>query len=142
MPRIRGRSSLFERLVPGAAPYRSLSCQEQTAQRIGAIKSHLERLLNARQGCSQSTPGLGLNDFNDSSLGSADLLVQISADIRRAVEAFEPRIKVLGVHFQPEPDLPLELNFRLNCAMQVNHKQEQVQIDLVMNGRDRYTQVK
>jgi type VI secretion system protein len=142
MAHVSVRNSLFERLVPDAAPHGSLSRHDFTAQRIDAIKSHLERLLNARLGCSQSAPGLGLIDFNDSALGSADLLVQISADIRRAIAAFEPRIRVLEVHFHPDPDLPLELNFRLDCGLQVDEKEQQVQIDLIMNGRDRYTHVK
>ena len=69
-------------------------------------------------------------------------MVAISTDIRRSVEAFEPRIKVTGVRFQPDPDLPLELNFRLDCQVQVNHKEEQVQIEVAMHGRDGYTRVR
>lgn len=136
-----GHISLFERLMPDATPYRSLSRQQRAAQRIDAIKRHLERLLNARQGCSQSSPELGLRDFNGGSQGSTDLLIAISADIRRSVEVFEPRIKVIGVQFQPDPDLPLELNFRLDCQVRINNREEQVQIYVAMHSCDRYTRV-
>ena len=105
-------ASLFERLEPDAPRYRPGSADEQARQRIEAIKRHLEQVLNSRQGCSQSSPELGLRDFNGVTQASSDLVVAISADIRRSVEAFEPRIKVTGVRFQPDPDLPLELNFR------------------------------
>lgn len=137
-----GGSSLFERLEPDAPRYRPGSADEQARQRVEAIKLHLEQVLNSRQGCSQSSPELGLRDFNGITQASSDLVVAISADIRRSVEAFEPRIKIKGVRFQPDPDLPLELNFRLDCQVQVNHKEEQVQIEVAMHGRDGYTRVR
>lgn len=139
MPRSSGRGSLFDRLSPDARPFHSLSCQEQTAQRIDAIKVHLERLFNARQGCSQSSPELGLTDFNGH-FGGTDLMARIGADIRRTVETFEPRLKVRGLHFQPNPDAPLELNFRLDCQVRSHSQDEHVQIDLVINHR--HTHVK
>lgn len=135
-------ASLFERLEPDAPRYRPGSADEQAGQHIEAIKRHLEHVLNSRQGCSQSSPELGLRDFNGVTQASSDLVVAISADIRRSVEAFEPRITVIGVHYQPDPDLPLELNFRLDCQVRVNHKDEQVQIEVAMHGRDGYTRVR
>jgi type VI secretion system protein len=139
MPRSNARASLFERLVTEATPYHSLSRQEQAAQRIAAIKLHLERLFNARQGCSSSSPELGLKDFNGN-LGGTDLMVHIGADIRRTVETFEPRLKVIGLRFHPDPASPLELNFQLDCQVRIHNHEEQVQIDLVINHRR--TQVK
>ncbi|WP_256831561.1 type VI secretion system baseplate subunit TssE [Pseudomonas sp. Pse1] len=134
--------SLFERLEHDAPRYRPGSADEQARQRVEAIKRHLEQVLNSRQGCSQSSPELGLRDFNGVTQASSDLVVAISADIRRSVEAFEPRITVTGVRYQPDPDLPLELNFRLDCQVRVNHKEEQVQIEVAMHGRDGYTRVR
>ena len=67
-------------------------------------------------------------------------MVQIGADIRRTVEDYEPRLRVLGLHFQPNPELPLELNFRLDCQVRMHHQDERVQIDLVVNHR--HTRVK
>lgn len=137
-----GSTSLFERLEPDAPRYRQASADEQARQRIDAIKRHLEHVLNARQGCSQSSPELGLRDFNGVTQGSNDLVIAISEDIRRSIEAFEPRIKVTAVRYLPDPDLPLELNFHLDCQVRVNHKEEQVQIEVAMHGRDGYTRVK
>ncbi|MCU1726898.1 type VI secretion system baseplate subunit TssE [Pseudomonas sp. 7P_10.2_Bac1] len=134
-------ASLFERLEPDA-PLRQRQTREQLARhQVDAIKQHLERLLNARRGCSQSSPELGLSDFNGGAMGSADLVIHISADIRRSVEAFEPRIKVRGVRFQPNPELPLELTFRLDCQVRLNNKDELVQLTVAMHGQDRYTRV-
>lgn len=134
-------ASLFERLEPDAPPRRRLTREQLAHQQVEAIKQHLERLLNARRGCSQSSPELGLNDVNGGAIGSADLVIHISADIRRSVEAFEPRIKVLGVRFQPDPELPLELTFRLDCQVRLNNEDERVELTVAMNGQDRYTRV-
>lgn len=141
MPRSEGLGSLFERLEPDAAPLRSWSRQDRASGRIKAIKKHLEWLLNARQGCSQGSPDFGLTDFNDSALGSADLILKISSDIRRAIERYEPRITIHGVHYSPNADMPLELNFRLDCGIKVQNREELIEIALIMNGRDRYTRV-
>ena len=136
-----GRASLFERLEPDAPRYRPGTADEQARQRIDAIKRHLEHVLNARQGCSQSSPELGLRDFNGAAQGSSDLVIAISADIRRSIEAFEPRINVIAVRFQPDPDEPQRLSFHLDCQVQLDHRDQQVQIDVALHGRDGYTRI-
>lgn len=135
------RDSLFERLEPDAPRHQPACASEQASQRIEAIKRHLEQLLNAREGCSQSSPELGLRDFNGASQGSNDLVIAISADIRRSIEAFEPRINVIAVRFQPDPDEPQRLSFHLDCQVQLDHRDQQVQINVALHGREGYTRV-
>jgi hypothetical protein len=79
-------SSLFERLSTAMPSFQPKFRQELAGRRIDTIKRHLETLLNARQGCSQSSPGLGLPDFNGNHMANGDLLIQVSADIRRYME--------------------------------------------------------
>ncbi|WMD21236.1 type VI secretion system baseplate subunit TssE [Achromobacter seleniivolatilans] len=141
MPRSRGQGSLFERLVPDALPRRTRSRQDLAAERIHAIKRHLEHILNSRRGCSMSSPGLGLQDFNDASMGSADLLLLVSKNIRASITAYEPRVKVVAVHSRPDSSQPLSLNFRLECLVPVLNTEEQVEIELVIHHQDRYTRV-
>ncbi|TBU84485.1 type VI secretion system baseplate subunit TssE [Pseudomonas dryadis] len=133
--------SLFERLDPDVPPLRILSRQEQAQERIRAIKQNLERILNTRQGCSASSPELGLRDFNDASLGSADLQRRVGDDIRRSIAAHEPRIKVVGVRVQPDPAQPLNLHIRLDCLVPLQGMEEQMEIDLVINGLDRLIRI-
>lgn len=133
MPRKPGQGSLFERLEPDAPPRRTLTRPDLAAERIGAIKRHLGWLLNARQGCSSSSPELGLPDFNDAAIGSADLQLQVAQHIHRVVAAFEPRVRVVSV--RPVADLAqsLELHFRLCCLVPLFNAFEQVEIDLVIH---------
>lgn len=141
MSRATGRGSLFDRLDPEACQQRSLLARNNLPERIQGIKRHIELLLNARQGCSQSSPEVGLPDFNDAVAGSADLLIRTARGIRESIEAHEPRLTVRDVRFIPNPDAPLELNFRLDCVMTVEHPEEVFGIDLVMNGHNRHYRV-
>lgn len=135
-------SSLLDRLEPPAADRHLMSRQDQTGQTFAAIKRHLERLLNTRQGCSQSSPDLGLRDFNGHALSSGDLLAQVSADIRRTIRLYEPRIRVCGLQCQPDVDAPLALHFRLDCEVMVQRQAQLLQIELLVNGQNRYTRVR
>ncbi|WP_414648288.1 type VI secretion system baseplate subunit TssE [Dyella sp.] len=115
--------------------------QQMAAERIHAVKRHLKWLLNARQGCSQSSPDLGLSDFNDAAIGSADLALRVRQDIERLVAAYEPRVQVLSVRVCPDPDQPLDLHFRLDCLVPVHHAEEKVEIDLLIRHQDRTARV-
>lgn len=141
MPRSAGLGSLFERLDPYVPLLRILSRQEQVQERIRGIKQNLERILNTRQGCSASSPELGLRDFNNASLGSTDLQQRVGADIRRSIAAHEPRIKVVSVRVQPDATQPLNLHIRLDCLVPLQGMEEQMEIDLVVNGLDRLIRI-
>lgn len=71
-------TGFFDRLTAGQSAISGHSRQENAFHKIAAIKRHLETLLNARQGCSQSSPELGLRDFNGHDASSGDLLEQVS----------------------------------------------------------------
>ena len=141
MSRALGRGSLFERLNPDAPLQRSLQGRNNVAERVQGIKRQIESLLNTRQGCSQSSPEFGLPDFNDSASGSADLLIRLARSIRDSIEAYEPRVLVRDIRFVPNPDAPLELNFRLDCVMPVDNSGEILESDLVMTGHNRHYRV-
>ena len=141
MPRSAGRGSLFERLDSESPAPRMRTRQQMAAERIRAIKRHLQWLLNTRQGCLQSSPGLGLSDFNDAAIGTADLALRVRQDIERLVASYEPRVQVLRVRVCPDPDQPLDLPFRLDCLVPVHHAEEQVEIDLLIRHQDQIVRV-
>ncbi|WPO98785.1 type VI secretion system baseplate subunit TssE [Pseudomonas sp. HR96] len=132
-------ASLFERLGAAPRPLHSRTPEAQLRERVAAIKAHLEQLLNTRQGCSQSSPELGLADFN-SQTGSTDLMTRIGADIRRTLGTYEPRLQILRLHSSSDPGSPLELNFRLDCQVLLDQRHQPVQIDLTVDHR--HTRVK
>lgn len=94
------------------------------------------------RGALRAALSLGLRDFNGHDVNNGDLLVQVSADIRRTLQRFEPRIQVRTLKAVPDTHAPLELHFRLNCLVQVNNHAEQLQLELLVNGHNRYTRVR
>ena len=134
-----GSGGFFDRLVDAPRQRQDVRRDDRMARELKSIKHHLAWLLNARRGCATSCPDLGLGDFNDASAGSADLLIRISADIRHCIEAFEPRVSVRDIRFCPDADRPLELTFRLVCA--VGNREQRVEIDLVMGSHNQRTRV-
>jgi type VI secretion system protein len=131
--------SLFERLDP-RSPQASLRGQSDVAERVRAIKRQLEALLNARRGGSASSPEFGLPDFNDSAVGSADLMLRITRGIREAIEANEPRVRVREIRSLPGAG-SLDLSFRIDCTMSAGTNAEMLEIDLIMNGHNRHYRV-
>ncbi|MBN3852229.1 type VI secretion system baseplate subunit TssE [Paraburkholderia sp. Ac-20340] len=141
MPRSPGQGSLFERLEADASPARIYTRQQQAAARVRAIEQHLQWLLNSRQGCSLSSPELGLRDFNDALAGTADLMLQLRGEIEVMVRQFEPRVTVLGVRACSHPERPLDLHFRMDCIVPVHSTEEQVEIDLVISHRNQQAHI-
>ncbi|MFR0675238.1 type VI secretion system baseplate subunit TssE [Enterobacterales bacterium AW_CKDN230030176-1A_HGKHYDSX7] len=135
-------TGLFERLRLAPDTPRPLSRQEQPDRKLMVIKRHLETVLNARQGCSQSSPELGLRDFNGHDVNRGELLLQVGADIRRMLQRFEPRIHVQALKAMPNSHDPLDLHFRLDCHVRVNHQLEAFQLELLVSGHDRYMHVR
>lgn len=135
-------SSLFDRLAQRTTSG-GLYCQRQApGQKFEVIRSHLEALLNTRRGCSQSSPDLGLRDFNGHDLSRGDLLEQVSSDIRRTIQRYEPRIEVIALHGMPDAHNPLELHFRLDCQVLLDNRAKTLQIELVIDGHNRYIRVR
>lgn len=135
-------SGLFERMTAEMAGAPQASRRENAEHTFEVIKHHLETLLNARQGCSQSSPELGLRDFNGHDLSSGDLLRQVSEDIRRTIHHFEPRITVQALKAVPDTHAPLHLHLRLDCQVPVNNQVQLLQLELLVNGHSRYTRVR
>lgn len=135
-------SGLFERLSAATPALQPKRRQEAGGRSTEAIKRHLETLLNARQGCSQSSPGLGLPDFNGNHMTRGDLLLRLSADIRRAIHRYEPRIRVQTLQAVRDVNAPLDLLFRLDCQVQIDSHAEQMQLELLINSHNRHARVR
>lgn len=135
MPRSSGQGSLFERLDPDPPARRSRTRQAWAADRVRAIKTHLEQVLNARLGGSQSCPGLGLPDMNDAASGQQELRNQLCGEIRNLVNLYEPRVRVTDVS-PLSVDEPLSgLCFRMQCQLTLPGALEHVEIDLLVHQR-------
>jgi len=130
-----GPGSLFNRLDPDLPPLRSRTGKALAGDRVRAIKTNLEQLLNTRRGSSQSCPDLGLPDMNDAAVGPLELRTQICHDIREMVARYEPRVRVVDVHPVAADEHSPGLCFRLHCQVPLVDAAEQVEIDLLVHQR-------
>ena len=131
-----GGGSLFERLEQAAEP--AGQSMGATTHVVESIKRHLVRLLNAHPGNSSSVPDLGLLDFNDATLGTHDLSVQIRGAIRQCIEKFEPRVKRVDVVNLPQGPDPLQLRFQVTVYLRVGAEDDKTTIDLLLDDKRYY----
>ena len=128
--------SLFERLEQAASP--DGQGMGEITHVVDSIKRHLVRLLNAHPGNSASVPDLGLLDFNDATLGTHDLNVQIRSAIRHCIERFEPRVSRVDVVALPHGPDPLQLRFQVTVYLRVANSDEKTTIDLLLDDKRYY----
>ena len=133
---VRNTGSLFERLEQAAAP--AGQSMGEFTHVVESIKRHLVRLLNAHPGNSASVPDLGLLDFNDATLGTHDLSIQIRGAIRQCIEKFEPRVKRVDVVAMPPGPDPLQLKFQVTVYLNVAGSDDRTTIDLVLDDKRYY----
>ncbi|MFL5291328.1 MAG: type VI secretion system baseplate subunit TssE [Myxococcales bacterium] len=69
---------------------------------VQSILSHLEALLNTRQGDSPCVPRYGILDFADMVHGFPASIPHLLKSIRSTIIEFEPRLKNVSVRYQPE----------------------------------------
>ncbi|MFT7337125.1 MAG: type VI secretion system protein [Marinobacter maritimus] len=128
--------SLFERLEQAAAP--EGQGMGEVTHVVSSIKRHLVRLLNAHPGNSACAPELGLLDFNDATLGTHDLSIQIRSAIRQCIEKYEPRVKRVDVVALPQGQDPLQLRFQVTVYLNVGAKDDKTTIDLLLDDKRYY----
>jgi len=128
--------SLFERLEQAGSP--EGQSMGDVTHVVASIKRHLVRLLNAHPGNSACAPELGLLDFNDATLGTHDLSIQIRSAIRQCIEKYEPRVKRVDVVALPQGPDPLQLRFQVTVYLNVGAEDDKTTIDLLLDDKRYY----
>lgn len=127
----RRQVSLFERIRADDLQV-LIPPTDHVGVRVASIKNNLVQILNARSGEALSSPDYGMQDFNDATVGSSDMLRVISKDIHRAITQYEPRVSHVQVNFDRNQTAGLELVFSISARTTIDHTEEQVLIDLVL----------
>ncbi|MFW5444507.1 MAG: type VI secretion system baseplate subunit TssE [Methylococcaceae bacterium] len=133
--------SFFERLDSKLPQTRSVDDSNHLSRTVDSVKNNLQWMLNSRQGCSQSAPDLGLDDFNDSVGGITDFTIKISHNIKQTIKQYEPRIKIHAVNFVPNKDDPMKLSFRIEGTLLIKYQKKDVLIELVLNGLNKHYKI-
>jgi type VI secretion system protein len=112
--RILVERCLLERLGRGT-PTATIASNAGVA--IDSVVSNLRRLFNARQGCSETRPDLGMPDFGDMQRGINSALPEIIHAVKTLVEQFEPRLRNVQVRHDIEDDQPQTIRFSIRADL-------------------------
>ena len=129
--------SFFERL-DADAPVRFISKGPEPVEVLDSIKRNVTHLLNTRMGESLSAPELGLVDFNDATLGTHDLALQIRRAIKHCLERYEPRITNVDIRVSSDDTTLFNRKFHIIASVDIGALHKTVEIDLLLDNSKKY----
>lgn len=127
----------FERLEANTQNV-SLTQGPQASDVVRSIKRNVSMILNTRVGGAQSSPSLGLIDFNDATLDTLDLSLKVKLAIQDCLQNYEPRLKNIEVVAETDSFSPLSLQFRITAQINSEAIHDRVQINLLLDQNRKY----
>jgi type VI secretion system protein len=101
-------------------------CRAGVNRRSGteSVLSHLQRILNTRQGNVPIAGDYGVPDLLDFLQTYPESVKKIEQSIKRAIDKFEPRLSDARVLYVPEQDPTLMLRFDIVARLRVEDGRE------------------
>jgi type VI secretion system protein len=113
---------LFERLVepdPTESRRRKIDIHQLTE----SVIIHLRKMMNCRHGCTLIQPDYGIPDLNEFIFDFPDTLGAMRQAVQQAIEKYEPRLSVVRVKYQENPDNPLDIHFKITAQLVTDEEQ-------------------
>ena len=107
--------SLFERLAMAEQGSVTRSANRNTA--IASIIRNLHENLNSHAGSVPTRPDWGLSDFHNLALQMERTAPLLAREIKRQIEAFEPRLRRVRVRHQPNRGLFMIASFDIYAEL-------------------------
>jgi type VI secretion system protein len=82
-----------------------------------SVLRNLERLLNSRHGSAPTCLDYGIPSLEDVMHGGSDALRDLTADIKRSIETYEPRLRTVRVRLVPRTDDAVMLRFDITAEL-------------------------
>jgi type VI secretion system protein len=86
---------------------------------VQSVLSHLQRILNTRQGNVVIAGDYGVPDFLDFLQSYPESVHEIEHNIKNAIDKYEPRLSGASVTFVPDEDDALILRFQIIACLTV-----------------------
>ncbi len=101
---------------------------------VSSVLEHLGKILNTRQGSTPIAEDYGMPDFTGiaASFGP-DSLPEIEQAIAKVIGKYEPRLAGVDVVFEPKPESPFTIAFKLNARVNVEGREMPVVFETVLN---------
>ena len=114
-PAPRALPSLFERM--DAAERGSITRSANRNAAIASIIRNLHINLNSHAGSTPTRPDWGLPDFHSLALRMERAAPLLAQEIKRQIEAFEPRLRRVRVQHRPERELFMIASFEISAEL-------------------------
>ena len=100
-----------------------------------SVLSHLQRILNTRQGCVPIADDYGVPEFTEYLHLGAEVYRELEKVLRTTIQKYEPRLKGVRVSFIPEEEdrLALQLQFHV-VAKLASDPRLQVRFETSIDG--------
>jgi type VI secretion system protein len=108
--------------------------REDSGRIIDSVMTHLQRILNTRQGSVQIADDFGLPDFTDLIDNYPESIRDLERSIRRMVRKYEPRLSSIQVNFIPQEDEKLSLDFQITAELRAGDEKLPVRFDSQMES--------
>ncbi len=108
--------------------------REDSGRIIDSVMTHLQRILNTRQGSVQIADDFGLPDFTDLIDNYPESIMDLERSIRRMVQKYEPRLTSIQVNFIPQEDEKLSLDFQITAELRAGDATLPVRFDSQMES--------
>ncbi|WP_027695681.1 type VI secretion system baseplate subunit TssE [Vibrio litoralis] len=129
--------SFLERLEADAKPLNIIQAPN-LSEVLNSVRNNISNILNTRVGDSQSSPQLGLIDFNDATLEVSDLSMTIRLAIKRCLDIYEPRLKNISVYTSLDNFDAFSLRFQILAELDHQAIHKKVKLDLMLDQNKKY----
>jgi len=101
---------------------------------LDSVIGNVQNMLNVRLGSVKALEEYGMPDFDDVVNLFPDAISRIRFAIRDFLEAYEPRLTNVYVHYLPDPDQPLLMKFAVEATLRHRDQTNKVSFDTVLTG--------
>jgi type VI secretion system protein len=104
-----------------------------------SVVSHLQRLLNSRQGTTLMDKGYGMPDITDISTTYPGSVVKVELMIQNTIERYEPRLKNVEVRFSFQDTNDYSINFEISATLETENRMKQIWLESSINPKGKMT---
>jgi len=99
-----------------------------------SVLTHLNKILNTKQGNSLSSPDLGMPDYTNMP-GNFDLETfgDLEKTITEVVEKYEPRLKNVKIQYMPDENTFLAMKFKIDGEINLERMDLSISLETVID---------
>lgn len=128
---------LFDRIENATENMPAVAGDIDQSMLLENIIDNLRRILNSREGCCEIRQDYGMPDLNGLVTDFNNAINPVIRSVKYQIEKFEPRLTGVVVRHVPDPDNPLNVNFRITATVKSEHVSEKISFETILSDTGR-----